>query len=800
MYHMSLLKNVLAFSLLLSPLYIFSQESGGIEEIVVTAEKREQNLQDVPSSITALSGSEMERDNFQNLMDLQTSIPSVVVGSAGASRPFLFIRGIGSRKFDPGTEGAVGVFVDEVYNTRFTNSMMDIVDLERVEVLKGPQGTLYGRNTIGGAIALYTKKPTTELEAKLKVGFGNDGYQKVAGSFSGGFSDSLVGRLTFSSKTDDGNAVQTSTGINNGGDSDALRLSLIKDFDDGSELSLTLQDTSYSTDAHLAEAQLECGPSIDPNGSPNFMGLAFFQVNRAAGAAGVAQLTDAGIGPTDCYSTGPPLPFFPFGPLAGQPNAAVLPLIGSDAFVNSIRADMNDGPSKIDNDHTGFNEIDSSMATLKYITDINDKLSLTAIYSTSDVDNASSLDFDATSINAIVNYVNEESEQSSAELRLSYEGDNFYWVGGLYLLDDEIYRRDNFTTDIQSLVGFVQLGMLMNGIPPVASNNSQTSYADVTSQALYWQGTIELNDKLNATFGVRKSDDESDYRIVMETTSPGVPFVQVPDDWTEVLEFGSTDPKFVLDYTFNENSMGYVSVSSGYKSGGFSFASWARADSLGGFDEEDLKSTEIGYKYKSSDNRLLINTAYYQYDYTNQQQQIIVVNSSGALAGQTFNAGSSDMTGFELETKYAVTDNVQLDFSYYGAETEFKSFEITDTLPPLSFTGNKMNYSPESSYNVGLTIYSDDDSSVFTMSYSQKDSYFMDPSNRFVSEQPAYGLLNMSYIKDFNDNLQMKIFCTNCTDEIYLTQVTTFAVQFGGGGRNYYANGNRVGLEVTYSF
>ena len=796
----SLVKKILIISLFTIPYSLFAQDTAGIEEVVVTAEKREQNLQDVPSSITVLSGSEMERDNFQNLMDLQASIPSVVVGSAGASRPFLFIRGIGSRKFDPGTEGAVGVFVDEVYNTRFTNSMMDIVDLERVEVLKGPQGTLYGRNTIGGAIALYTKKPSSELEAKIKVGFGNDGYQKVAGSFSGGLSNSLVGRLTFSSKTDDGNAVQTSTGINNGADNDAIRLSLIKDFDDGSELSLTLQDTSYSTDAHLAEAQLECGPTIDPNGSPNFMSAAFFTVSRAAGAAGVAQLTGAGLGPNDCYSTGPPLPFFPFGPFAGQPNVGVLPLIGSDAFINSVRADMNDGPKKIDNDHTGFNEIDSTMATLKYITDINDNLSLTAIYSTTDVDNASSLDFDATSINSIVNYVNEESEQSSTEIRLNYEGDNFYWVGGLYLLDDEIYRRDNFTTDIQSLVGFVQLGMLMNGITPVASNNIQTSYSDVTSQALYWQGTIELNDKLNATFGVRKSDDESDYRMVMETTSPGVPFVQVPDEWTEVLKFGSTDPKFVLDYTFNENSMGYMSVSSGYKSGGFSYASWARADSLGGFDEEDLKSTEIGYKYKSSDNKLLINTAYYEYDYTNQQQQIIVVNSSGALAGQTFNAGSSDMTGFELETKYAVTDNVLIDFSYYSAETEFKSFELTDTRPPLSFTGNKMNYSPESSYNVGLTIYPDDDSSVFTMSYSKKDSYFMDPSNRFVSEQPAYGLLNMSYIKDFNDNLQMKIFCTNCTDEIYLTQVTTFAVQFGGGGRNYYANGKRVGLEVTYSF
>ena len=170
-----LLKTSFVFSLSFIPLYVVSQDNNsGIEEIVVTAEKREQNLQDVPSSITALSDADMEAANVQNMFDLQTSIPSLVVGSAGASRPFLFIRGVGSRKFDPGTEGAVGVFVDEIYNTRFTNQMMDIVDLERVEVLKGPQGTLYGRNTIGGAISLYTKKPTQEAEGKIKIGFGSD--------------------------------------------------------------------------------------------------------------------------------------------------------------------------------------------------------------------------------------------------------------------------------------------------------------------------------------------------------------------------------------------------------------------------------------------------------------------------------------------------------------------------------------------------------------------------------------------------------------------------------------------------
>ena len=149
----SLVKKILLLSIFILPFSVLSQDGGGIEEVVVTAEKREQNLQDVPSSITAVSDTEMERGTYQNIFDLQTSVPSLVVGSAGASRPFLFIRGVGSRKFDPGTEGAVGVFVDEIYNTRFTNSMMDLVDLDRVEVLKGPQGTLYGRNTIGGAIA-----------------------------------------------------------------------------------------------------------------------------------------------------------------------------------------------------------------------------------------------------------------------------------------------------------------------------------------------------------------------------------------------------------------------------------------------------------------------------------------------------------------------------------------------------------------------------------------------------------------------------------------------------------------------
>ena len=791
----SFFKTALLFSLIAIPFDLIAQDSSGIEEVVVTAQKREQNLQDVPSSITAISDTEMERGTYQNIMDLQTSVPSLVVGSAGASRPFFFIRGVGSRKFDPGTEGAVGIFVDEVYNTRFSNSMMDIVDLERVEVLKGPQGTLYGRNTIGGAISLYTKKPTQETEGKIKIGFGSEGYSKLAASYSGGLTDTMVGRITISTKTDNGFAEEKTSGRNNGGDVDAMRVSLIKEMDDGSELSLTIQDTSYSADAHLAEAALECGPTIDPAGSPNFLSVAYFVLGQAS-----SQLADAGIGALDCYSTGHLLPFFPAGPLAGQVNAMALPFIGADIVQNLIRSDMNDGPRIIDNDHPGFNDIDTTMINLKYVTDLSDNLFLTAILSTNDVENQSSLDFDATSRASVVNYVTEESDQTTTEIRLNYDGDRFNWVGGIYLLDDNIYSNYNFTTDIQSTFGIVQIMQMRMGLTPTPSDNSQISNADVTSEAIYWQGTYAVTDKLNATLGVRKSDDESDYTIDITTTSPGIPFVQVPGSWSEVLEFGSTDPKFVLDYSFNENTMGYVSFSSGYKSGGFSFATWSESESRGGFKEEELDATEIGVKYKSPDNKLLVNAAFYEYDYTDQQQQIIVTTASGSLAGKTFNAGQSEMTGFELELKYAITDNALLDFNYYSSDTEFKSFVLPTVVPPLNFTGNKMNYSPEAAYNVALTLSSDDDSSVFRMAYSFKDEHFMDPSNRYISMQEAYGVGNASFTKYLTDEWTMKVFCTNCFDETYKTQVTTFAIPYGGGGRNYYANGRRVGIEVTKSF
>ena len=154
-------------SLLISSLIAISTNTAysapALEEVVVTAQKREESLQEVPAAISAFSSADIEDAGWQDVDKLQEIMPSVNVGGESLSKPFIFIRGVGTRKFDIGADGSVGIFVDEVYSARFSSALSGIMDLERIEVLKGPQGTLYGRNTIGGAINMFSKNLTVKL-------------------------------------------------------------------------------------------------------------------------------------------------------------------------------------------------------------------------------------------------------------------------------------------------------------------------------------------------------------------------------------------------------------------------------------------------------------------------------------------------------------------------------------------------------------------------------------------------------------------------------------------------------------
>jgi iron complex outermembrane receptor protein len=167
-----------------------------MEEITVTATKREENIQDVPIAISAFTSDQIETARLTNLDQIAPLTPGLFFGKFSETRPQVYIRGVGSRQFDVGSEGSVGVFVDEVYIGRFSAGLSGLGDIERIEVLKGPQGTLYGRNTIGGAINVITKKPSDELTMYADAGFGNFGYFEGGGAVSGPMvDDKLYGRV-----------------------------------------------------------------------------------------------------------------------------------------------------------------------------------------------------------------------------------------------------------------------------------------------------------------------------------------------------------------------------------------------------------------------------------------------------------------------------------------------------------------------------------------------------------------------------------------------------------------------------
>ena len=212
--------------LLLGPEVSLAQQDGVsalMEEVVVTARKREEGLQDTPIAVSAYSGDSLDARGIQKVDEIAYLVPNmsfdnINTNGGGGNSAAIFLRGVGQRDFIPSADPGVGLYVDGVYFARSVGSVLDLVDIERIEVLRGPQGTLFGRNTTGGAISITTKKPTEEFEGKVRVRVGTDSRRDIMAHLSGGLSDTAFASLTAARFQQDGFIVNPITGLDTGDD------------------------------------------------------------------------------------------------------------------------------------------------------------------------------------------------------------------------------------------------------------------------------------------------------------------------------------------------------------------------------------------------------------------------------------------------------------------------------------------------------------------------------------------------------------------------------------------------------
>ena len=254
----SFLKYAITLSLFLSSTISLAQVA--LEEMVVTSQKREQNLLDVPSALQAFSGDMLEDAGVRDTNDLTRLVPDMLMSGEDVGRANIWLRGIGSTAFDIGSESSNALFVDEIFMSRAQSVMTGLVDLERVEILKGPQGTLYGRNALGGAISLYYKKPTSEFEQKLKAGIGDSGYQSLSYMVSGEIGNNLYGRMILGYQDVEGPHTETLRGDDDGPENQNMRFSLFGEGNDY-EWSLTA-DYSKSDVGELIAEPVVCEDAV----------------------------------------------------------------------------------------------------------------------------------------------------------------------------------------------------------------------------------------------------------------------------------------------------------------------------------------------------------------------------------------------------------------------------------------------------------------------------------------------------------------------------------------------------------
>ena len=690
-----------------------------LEEVTVTAQKRQQSLQDVSVAVSAFSGDAIEKMGFEEGLDITQQVPNMnffaIFGEA--SSPSVSLRGISLVNFSDSWESPVSIYVDDVYRGNPAGSAIQLFDLERVEVLRGPQGTLYGRNTTGGLVHYVSRKPTEEFTASAGASFGSYAERIAEGMVSGPLSESVRGRIAVKSTQNDGWQTNTVTGEKlNDTDNFGYRTQLDFDLTDNGGLLLNVH-----------------GSSADQQ-SVGFAHMGYLEVPDAdAATCSIPRIH------------------------AGQCTSASFAMTGAEAVNGHY------DPEHVASGAAGGlgTKIDTfgSSATLNWDFD---SFNLTSITAYEELDKFLQDDGDGTAVVYFDEQYSVDAEQYTQELRLNGSGENTTWVTGFYYYKDD----RGLVTESPTTVDWDTLGLW----------HRERVALDSESWALFGQVEYDLSPQLTLVSGLRYTDEQRDFAQVSG------PSFYAPLAVSDDLSESATTGRLGLDWRPDEVTLAYASLSTGFKSGGFSGSYNASLLATRPVKSEDITNFELGFKTTLAD-RFRVNAAAFNYTIEGYQAQVFLTVADGSVIT---NAGDVTGTGAEIEVTAPITDNFEMIGGAGWLTTEFDSAQIFHVAgDDYTLDGNELPSAPEFTYNLMARYYmslGENGELVFQGDYAWQAEHFLQIENDPYSRQDAYGLANASISwHSPSDRYSVEGFVKNLTDEQYFTYQNTLGSDWGYG-------------------
>jgi iron complex outermembrane receptor protein len=716
-----------------------------IEEIIVTANKREQSIQDVAISMSAFDNDALNEVGADSLENLGNFIPGVALfDDRGAGQPTWIIRGVGLADFNSNNTPTAAIYYDEAYMTSNALGGIGLFDIERIEVLKGPQGGLYGRNTTGGAVRIASNQPSLEeSEGYASVSYeGRYGGNLIEGAYNAALSDDVAVRI----------AMQRSDG---GGWQDSLATT--EDDQHGDRDSLAFRGQVLYAPSNELEVLLKA--DIGHDRSETVLGRAIGFYNSDYSFAPCDAIMSGKRDDTSCI---------------GLHNLVGDPRLPSDQTENGSVVLANPDNNRLDNKWAGYTlKIDRNLGFAD----------LVSISNHLDFDYVQYFDYDGTPLDLVqsedgIPDSETNIKQWSQEFRLiSSNNSPVTWLAGAAYASDT-----NATTGSASVQGLADIGFTdITAIETVYEQKTDT-------WAVYGQVGYDITDSVNVNSSVRYTDEDREIDYVSKVAyADGILFpLGDIQGFTTTLE-SKWSGHLGLDWRVNKDTLVYAKFSRGFKSGGFFAGFTDNNDTLTPYKEEVNNAYEIGIKSNPSD-ELQLNAAIFFYDYQDAQGKISTpstVSVSGFLTALG-TLGDAEHTGLELDAlwKPAILPgfSMQLAGSLLKAEItdsdEF-SFDQLGMVYPLE--GIDRDFSPKSSYSMVIRQEKNIGSDLLgsaSLVYSWRDelsarSTQLSDTDYGLLGQDGYGILNMRLaITDESSGWELSLLGENITDEVYIIRAT----------------------------